>query len=384
MANEFKHKDPGSTLTQTEFIASDGTGHIFESQAAGDVLYASSTTVLARLAKATDGNVLELASGLPAWTGTPTIGSTSWSNANHAHGATNSGGTLNTSALGAGTLAPGRGGTGITSLGSNVATFLGTPSSSNLASAVTGETGSGELVFGTSPTLVTPALGTPASGTLTNATGLPTAGMLDDAVTLAKMADLTRGSIIYGDSSGDPAALAKGTEDYVLTAGADDIAWAAAGGGGAVAREGGNTTEASTTSTSETDILTTSSLTLTATQPIMGVVNIRKTSGSVHASVCNWKFNTTTANDLTWADASNETNNSLFQFMLGSRITNYAQPGFTFVRDFRSSVSDAQAFQRIGDMITVEITDVVLRGSVGANSITMSADEMHLYSYATS
>ena len=73
MANEFKHKDPGSELTQAEFIASDGTGHIFESQAAGDVLYASSTTVLARLAKATDGNVLELASGLPAWTGTPTI-----------------------------------------------------------------------------------------------------------------------------------------------------------------------------------------------------------------------------------------------------------------------------------------------------------------------
>jgi len=116
MANEFKHKDPGTALTQAEFIASDGTGHIFDSQAAGDILYASSTTVLARLAKATDGNVLELASGLPAWTASPTIGSTSWANANHAHAASNSGGTLNTSALGAGTLAVGRGGTGATSL----------------------------------------------------------------------------------------------------------------------------------------------------------------------------------------------------------------------------------------------------------------------------
>jgi len=28
MANEFKHKDPGSELTQAEFITSDGTGHI--------------------------------------------------------------------------------------------------------------------------------------------------------------------------------------------------------------------------------------------------------------------------------------------------------------------------------------------------------------------
>jgi len=116
MANEFQHKDPGTALTQAEFIASDGTGHIFDSQAAGDILYASSTTVLARLAKATDGNVLELASGLPAWTASPTIGSTSWANANHAHAASNSGGTLNTSALGAGTLAVGRGGTGATSL----------------------------------------------------------------------------------------------------------------------------------------------------------------------------------------------------------------------------------------------------------------------------
>jgi hypothetical protein len=230
MANEFKHKDPGSELTQAEFISSDGTGHIFDGQAAGDVLYAFSTTVLKNLAKATDGNILELASGLPAWTGSPTIGSTSWSNATHAHGADNSGGTLNTSALGAGTLAAGRGGTGITSLATGVATFLGTSSSANLRSALTDETGTGAAVFADTPTLVTPALGTPASGVLTNATGLPTAGIVDDAVTLAKMADITRGSIIYGNASGDPAALAKGTEDYVLTAGADDIAWAAAGG----------------------------------------------------------------------------------------------------------------------------------------------------------
>ncbi len=65
------------------------------------------------------------------------------------------------------------GGTGITSFGAGVATFLGTPSSANLAAAVTDETGSGSLVFATSPTLVTPALGTPASGVMTNVTGLP-------------------------------------------------------------------------------------------------------------------------------------------------------------------------------------------------------------------
>lgn len=70
----------------------------------------------------------------------------------------------------AGTLAATNGGTGLTSLGTGIATWLGTPSSANLASAVTDETGSGALVFSTSPTLVTPALGTPSSGVLDNCT----------------------------------------------------------------------------------------------------------------------------------------------------------------------------------------------------------------------
>ena len=45
---------------------------------------------------------------------------------------------------------------GVSGLASNVATFLGTPSSANLRSAVTDETGTGALVFGTSPTIATP------------------------------------------------------------------------------------------------------------------------------------------------------------------------------------------------------------------------------------
>jgi hypothetical protein len=53
--------------------------------------------------------------------------------------------------------------TGVSGLGANVATFLATPSSTNLAAAVTGETGSGSLVFGTTPTLTRPTL---SGGTL--------------------------------------------------------------------------------------------------------------------------------------------------------------------------------------------------------------------------
>jgi hypothetical protein len=68
--------------------------------------------------------------------------------------------------------------TGISGLAAGVATVLATPSSANLIAAVTDETGTGALVFGTAPTitnatLVNPDLGTPSSLTLTNATGLP-------------------------------------------------------------------------------------------------------------------------------------------------------------------------------------------------------------------
>lgn len=55
-------------------------------------------------------------------------------------------------------LSAANGGTGLTSLGTGIATFLGTPTSANLAAAVTDETGTGALVFGTSPTFTTSAL----------------------------------------------------------------------------------------------------------------------------------------------------------------------------------------------------------------------------------
>ena len=143
MANELTHKDPGAELTQAEYITSDGTGHVFESQATGDILYASSSTVLSRLAKGSDGNVLELASGLPAWTASPTIGSTSWANANHAHAASNSGGTIAITAT-TGTLAVGNGGTGATTL-NNLIT-LSTHTTGNFVATIANATNGGTTI----------------------------------------------------------------------------------------------------------------------------------------------------------------------------------------------------------------------------------------------
>lgn len=108
--------------------------------------------------------------------------------------------------------------TGVSGLGSNVATFLATPTSANLASAVSDETGSGALVFANSPSLTSPNLNTPSSVVLTNATGLPTAGLVDNAVTDPKLRDSSALSVIgrSTNSTGDPADIAAGSDHQVL------------------------------------------------------------------------------------------------------------------------------------------------------------------------
>ena len=68
MANEFKHKTVGTQMTQSEYEAVGG--HVLDSQAAGDLVYASSTTQLSRLGIGTAGKVLAVNSGAtaPEWT----------------------------------------------------------------------------------------------------------------------------------------------------------------------------------------------------------------------------------------------------------------------------------------------------------------------------
>ena len=134
-----------------------GTG--YNSYTTGDILYASSSTTLARLNDVATGNVL-ISGGVgvaPSW------------------------GKVNLSTFITGTLPTANGGTGLTSFTSGGALYAtstsalttGTLPVASGGTGVTTSTGSGSNVLNTSPVLITPNLGTPTAAILTSATGLP-------------------------------------------------------------------------------------------------------------------------------------------------------------------------------------------------------------------
>lgn len=194
-----------------------GTG--LTSYTIGDIVYASGTNTLAKLAGAATGNAL-ISGGVGA--------APSW-------------GKIGLTTHVSGTLPVANGGTGITSLGSGISTWLKTPSSANLAAAITDETGSGSLVFATNPALSgTPTAPTAAVGTNTTqiaTTAFVNAEISNDAILKTIVDD--KGDLIVATANNTISRLAVGENGYVLVADSAEptgvkwaIAQAGATGGG--------------------------------------------------------------------------------------------------------------------------------------------------------
>ena len=111
--------------------------------------------------------------------------------------------------------------TGVSGLGTGIATALATPSSANILAAVTDETGTGALVFATSPTLVTPTLGV---ATATSINGLtPTAqttGFTIAGGTTSKTLTVSGDATVSGTNTGDQTTITgnAGTSTKLATA----------------------------------------------------------------------------------------------------------------------------------------------------------------------
>ena len=105
--------------------------------------------------------------------------------------------------------------TGVSGLGANVAAFLATPSSANLASALTDESGSGTVAFTTSPTFVTPTLGA-ASATSVNKVAI-TSPATGSTLTIADGKTLTASNSLTLTGTDATSFAFPGTSDTVAT-----------------------------------------------------------------------------------------------------------------------------------------------------------------------
>ena len=269
MANEMKHGSVGTSLSQAEW---EGIGtHVFDSQATGDLMYASSASQLARLGIGSTNQVLTTVGGVPSWAAITTVGTIAtgvWqgTDVGVAYGGTGASSlTANGVLIGNGTSAvtavdmstkghvivgDGSGNPQTLAVGTNdyvltadsgettgtkwaaaAAAAAGSLTGSTLASGVTASslTSVGTISTGVwQGTDVAVAYGGTGASTHT-ANGL-LVGNGTSAITAVDMS--TKGHVIIGDGSGNPQTLAVGTNDHVMTADSGEttgVKWAAAG-----------------------------------------------------------------------------------------------------------------------------------------------------------
>jgi len=222
-----------SGLTASSAVATDGSKNLVSvtNTGSGSNVLATSPTLVTPVLGAATGTSLNLA-GLTVSSAVATDGSknlVSVTNTGSGNNVLATSPTLVTPILGTPTSGTLTNCTlpvgGITGLGTGVGTFLATPSSANLISAVTDETGSGSLVFATSPTLVTPTLG---SATATQITFNPTTGGIvgtptNNSAGAGFVGEYIESILVSGSATGLTTGTDKTVTSISLTAGDWDV-----------------------------------------------------------------------------------------------------------------------------------------------------------------
>lgn len=157
---------------------------------------------------------------------------------------------------------------------------------------------------------------------------------------------------------------------------------------GALTRTGGQTTEATTTSTTEVDLLSATVTAMVAATPFFLGANFRKSLGAAARTQYGVKLNTTSIIPQTGSnfqfgttDSADAVDNGYGVMFIGARVTSYLRP----YAGFSSSITTDAAgpSQANADAPTADITTVVILGWCGNAAITAGADELHVFSLAT-
>jgi len=222
------------------------------------------------------------------------------------------------------------------------------------------------------------------------------------------LASQAAGDVMYFDGT-NWIRLAKGSADEVLTMndGATAPGWEVAGGG-ATAREGGNTTgvgspgwtssdvEATTTSTNVVDLISATNLTIAGPQPFKFFILGRKTSGAADNASLGYKVNATIINEALAAarnpygtSTTDRAEDGHGMVNVAPRVTNY-QYSAVGLQLNQVSADDGQVSSGLSALTsqakhpTVEITSLTMRGITDNALNTLGADELQVYSWASS
>ena len=168
-------------------------------------------------------------------------------------------------------------------------------------------------------------------------------------------------------------------------------------GTSAVSLNGSQTSEATSTATSAADMLTSSTLDIAAAEEFQYIVGGRKTSGAVDNAALGIKINSTVTGEAlaatpsrTWGcSTANVAQSGGGQGWFGSRVSNYQGTAGGNANAFGASGGNRASGSLSGlcESAVVPIatvTIVSIRAITDDSNNTVSADELHVYSFANS